>query len=338
MRILSFDIESCNGNPREASLCSFGYCISDENFNVIEKKDILVNPVPKRFILGNKWGKGIKLAYPEKDFRSSPLFCEIYEQIVNLFSSCDLVLGFSIVNDLNYLNCACCYYGLHNFNFKFIDVQDIYALLHNGEHTSLDKIMKDYGVDFKVHQSDEDAWVTLVLLKKICQEKGMTIQELIDYYGIIFGENGVGGYKVSYSLAQMTQKHGLKRTNKITRYLFLKHLERKRKTSGELKGKSFHFSKKLILNDLDLSRNLVNGIYLKGGIYNLSLEDAHIFVKLDGEILENGELVFAEKNGSKIIELNQLITLLGEYEKECFNDTNVIKKYFNKRSYLTDKK
>ncbi len=338
MRILSFDIESCNGNPREASLCSFGYCISDESFNVIEKKDVLVNPVPKKFTLGNKWGKGIKLAYPEKDFRSAPLFCEVYKQIEEIFASCDLVIGFSIINDLNYLNCACCYYGLNNFKFKYIDVQDIYAILHNGEHSSLDKIMKDYQVEFKVHQSDEDAWGTLVLLERLCQEKAMTINELLDYYGIVYGENGTQGYKVSYSLAQMTEKHGLKRTNKLTRFLFLKHLEGKRCSIGDLNGKSFHFSKKLILDDLDLSRNLVNAIYAKGGKYSLSLDDASIFVKLDGESLENGELTFLENNKEKVIEKSELINLLGEYEKEYFNDIKTIKRFYSKRTYLGDKK
>lgn len=338
MRILSFDIESCNGNPREASLCSFGYCIADENFNVIEKADILVNPVPKRFTLGNKWGKGIKLAYPEKDFRKAPLFCEVYDKIAEIFSSCDLVIGFSIINDLNYLNCACCYYSQENFKFKFIDVQSIYSLIHNGENASLDKIMQVYSVEFKAHQSDEDAWGTLILLKKLCQEKAMSIKELLDYYGIVHGENGKGGYKVSYSLAQMTEKHGLKRTTKLSRYLFLKHLEGKKKGCGELKGQSFHFSKKLIVDDLDKSRNLVNGIYLKGGVYSLSLEDAKVLVTLEKEVLENTEQAFAEKNGSKVLSVNQLESILGEYPKEYFEDSVVIKKFFNKRTYLIDKK
>ena len=67
LKILSFDIESCNGNSKEASLCSFGYCLTDENFNILEQKDIIVNPASKRFTLLNfKGTKGIKLAYEEK--------------------------------------------------------------------------------------------------------------------------------------------------------------------------------------------------------------------------------------------------------------------------------
>ena len=336
MKILSFDIESCNGNPREASLCSFGYVISDENFNILEKKDILVNPVPKRFTLGNKWGKGIKLAYPEKQFRASPLFCEVYEQINSLFESADLIVGFSIINDLNYINCACCYYSLNNFKFAFIDVQDIYAILHNGERSSLDKIMKEYGVDFIVHRSDEDAYVTLLLLKKICEETNLTVIELLDYYGIVKGQNGQGGYKVSYSLAQMTEKYGLKRTSKLNKFLFLKHVEKKKKIKGELNGKRIHFSKKVIGEDLDRCRNLVNALYLKGAVYSLSLEECNILVTLDKEELLNGELAFSEKGKAKIITLSEFVKFIGEYQKEYFNDTQEIKKFFNKKTYLLD--
>ncbi len=69
MKILSFDIESCTGNPLDGSLCSFGYCMA-EDFEIVTKEDILVNPKPKKFRLG-KYGEEakIKLAYSEEEFR-----------------------------------------------------------------------------------------------------------------------------------------------------------------------------------------------------------------------------------------------------------------------------
>lgn len=74
MKILSFDIESCTGNPLDGSLCSFGYCMA-EDFEIITKEDILVNPKPKKFRLG-KYGEEakIKLAYSEEEFRRAPVF------------------------------------------------------------------------------------------------------------------------------------------------------------------------------------------------------------------------------------------------------------------------
>ena len=85
MKILSFDIESCTGNPTDGSLCSFGYCLSND-FDIIEKKDILVNPKPKKFKLGKSGEEArIKLAYSEEEFRSAPRFPAAYRKIRPLF-------------------------------------------------------------------------------------------------------------------------------------------------------------------------------------------------------------------------------------------------------------
>ena len=81
MRILSFDIESCTGNPYDGSLCSFGYVVYD-NGKITEADDLLCNPLPKYFTLG-KWGEEptLKLAYPVSAFRKSPRFDKIYPRI-----------------------------------------------------------------------------------------------------------------------------------------------------------------------------------------------------------------------------------------------------------------
>lgn len=40
MRYLFFDIECCNGR----NICEFSYVINDDEFNISEKKDIIINP------------------------------------------------------------------------------------------------------------------------------------------------------------------------------------------------------------------------------------------------------------------------------------------------------
>ena len=46
------DIESCNGRSFGASMCSFGYALADADLTLTEQKDILINPLPKKFMLG----------------------------------------------------------------------------------------------------------------------------------------------------------------------------------------------------------------------------------------------------------------------------------------------
>ena len=104
MRILSFDIESCTGNPYDASLCSFGYVVAEDD-KITEQNDVLCNPVPARFTLGN-FGKTpeIKFAYTVKQFRSQPRFDRRYRAIKGLFESADVVIGFALQNDLKFIN------------------------------------------------------------------------------------------------------------------------------------------------------------------------------------------------------------------------------------------
>ena len=47
MKYLSFDIECADGG--KATICSFGYVIADEQFRVLKKEDIVLNPDGKFF-------------------------------------------------------------------------------------------------------------------------------------------------------------------------------------------------------------------------------------------------------------------------------------------------
>lgn len=331
MRIISFDVESCNGNPKEASLCSFGYCISDENYNILEKKDILINPVSKNLTLcDSKRNFGIKLAYGKKEFRSAPLFCELYEEIKKLLQSCDLVLGFSIENDINYLNKACEYYSLENINFRFIDVQELDSLVNGGnQKESLEKAVKKFGVQFTLHKSDDDALATLLLLKNICLTKNTCLEGLLDEYNVVPGENFENGFSHSYSLNRMCEKNGLSSGLKLKKYLFCKYLRKLKRGKGNLNGKTFSFCKKLAYSDINLSRSLLSAIYCQGGKYTMFSNQADLFV-----ITSVSDCNAKEKRLQgqvDIIDLNELYSLLDNFSVKEFDDENSVRNYFKMR-------
>ena len=80
MKYLFLDIECSNGSD----ICSIGYVIADDKFNVIQQKDMLINPESK-FVLSNRAGtQGIKLAYSEQEFYAAPAFPHRYEEIKSL--------------------------------------------------------------------------------------------------------------------------------------------------------------------------------------------------------------------------------------------------------------
>ena len=81
MEYLVIDTESCTGRSDDGSLCSLGYAVCDENLNILSQNDVLFNPMPKRFQVGDKKNAkrtGITFAYTVEEFRKAPKFCDIY--------------------------------------------------------------------------------------------------------------------------------------------------------------------------------------------------------------------------------------------------------------------
>ena len=76
MNYCFFDIECANCFGGKGKICSFGYVITDEQFNILEKKDIVINP-RSSFNLG----PDLKLAYTKSEFRQAAPFPDYYDEI-----------------------------------------------------------------------------------------------------------------------------------------------------------------------------------------------------------------------------------------------------------------
>ena len=80
MRYLFFDIECCNGRD----ICEFGYVITDENFNILEKDDIIINPENKFNLTGRPGGRNISLFYSKDVYYKAKTFPHYYDRIKKL--------------------------------------------------------------------------------------------------------------------------------------------------------------------------------------------------------------------------------------------------------------
>ena len=70
MRFLFFDMEFANGQV-PGSIYSFGYLVTDEEFEVLEEgTDILINPE----CTGNEYVEQNILAYPKEEVEAAPAF------------------------------------------------------------------------------------------------------------------------------------------------------------------------------------------------------------------------------------------------------------------------
>ncbi len=186
MNYVFFDIECANCFQGRGKICSFGYVITNERFKVLEKKDIVINPHSKFHLAGHGNHPGIVLAYDEQKFKSSPIFPIYYDRIRNLLQDKNnLVFGFSVMSDANYIKSECERYHKPIFEYDFIDVQRIYTDMHELQNTpSLIKCASEYGVtdSQEVHKSDDDAYFTMRVMKGMCEQLKLSAKELIEKF------------------------------------------------------------------------------------------------------------------------------------------------------------
>ncbi|MBO4320360.1 MAG: hypothetical protein J5857_07815, partial [Treponema sp.] len=177
-----FDIESSNSIGGDGHICSFGYVICDQNFNVIEKEDIVMNPRSEfEPVLLDPRSK-CQLAYSKEYFLSQPDFSFYYERIKNLLTSPGRkAIGFAVENDIDFLVCACNHFNLPQYDFSAYDSRMIAERLNN-IHNGLSSWLKFYEVktdSLTAHKSCDDAEMTMLLVQKMCLTKKMHIKEFL---------------------------------------------------------------------------------------------------------------------------------------------------------------
>jgi hypothetical protein len=272
MRFLFFDIECIHVSKRDY-IFSFGYVICDEEFNVIEQKDILINPD-----INFQISTGVQIHYQWSAVTSQPTFVYFYETIKNLLESpSHHVLGHAIDNDIRFLIKECEEYNLPGFTFDFIDTQILYDHFHQTEsRSSIAKILSYYQViPDLLHRSDMDAYYNMIYVKKLCHEKGITLSKLVSQSNIIKGKSrGLDFNRCLlenwiYEPTQIDNKEAL---------LSLLEIDKFQLISNTLEGKSFVINTKLLYDNLDIGIYLIKIIVENGGIFQQSNPNPDIFI------------------------------------------------------------
>ena len=94
MQYLFFDIECAGVFKNVAKICAFGYCLVDEQFHILEKEDLLINPQGHFHLTDRKGEQGIVLPYKYEDFKTYPTFLQRKDKI------------FALLQDENTLACG----------------------------------------------------------------------------------------------------------------------------------------------------------------------------------------------------------------------------------------
>ncbi len=332
MDYLFFDIECANCDGGNGKICSFGYVLADEKLNLIEKADIIINPRAPFRLKG--WGnkRYIDLAYSEETFKKAPDFAFYYEKIAEMLTAGDrMIFGYAPENDAGFLRSEFERYRKKCVPFEFHDVQRMYKNsigTENGLLCSLSAACEGLEIDtaFIEHKSCDDAYATMLVLKRVCEIKRGTPSELVKACAPCTGKLENGDVTADYfkpkpklSPGEINMIKGVNRDN-------FRYLQRRLSGSSnkeqlsELSGKKvclswiyefYHYRETVVI---------LKAMYDLGIRYHHKIKDCEVFVKKPetqrgsckrlNEILET-----REKRLPMILELSEFLALLGLTEE-----------------------
>ena len=295
MNYVFFDIECANCQYGQAKICSFGYVVCDEDFKVLEKEDWIVNPKAPFMLSGRGNRPYIKLAYSRDQFRRAPDFHGIYRKLCALFARKDcLYFGYAADNDASYLRSEFIRYALVPISFAYYDLQ---KLLHvalpredNPAQLSLAGAVSLFcdEPDQAIHKSDDDAYMTMQVLKGIVDATGLSPVKLLEQYPVCRGDLKDGNVLIRIpegkdllvrSLGDKSDRISPKSDNRTIYTRFVRHV----KPSGAefplwLRGKRVCIPEKYAERHYRNAIKLIQLICDCGGRYSLIPESCHIFI------------------------------------------------------------
>lgn len=306
MQYVFFDIECACVYKETAKICAFGYCLTDEQFNIIEKEDLLINPKGKFHLTDGKGRVGIVLPYDYKEFKNYPVFSQIFPRIRELLQGeSRRVFGHATFNDVKYLNLETKRFRLPALQFDFFDTQLLYMSMIGSfdRQLGLESIAQALEVDFTPHRAADDAYATMRVAQAMCRKEGMGMEELLKKYAVLPGRTA-GGHTVNGTsrafLLHEEEKRRIKEEREKRHLEFCRVLEglnrRKQIKNGVWSGKVFSFSHE-IEYETEKSGQYLNLIYSRGGRYSAKAMNCDVYVRAendDGKRVQNAVKANAE--------------------------------------------
>ena len=291
MRYLFFDIECAGVFKNVAKICAFGYCLTDEQFNIIEKKDILINPQGGFHLTDRKGSQGIVLPYKYEDFKKYPTFKAQADTIYQLLQDENtLVVGHAVQNDVKYLNLESHRFSLPSFSFRFADTQFLYMNVIGdfSRQYGLGVIAERLGVEFTPHRAVDDAYATMKVAGALCKAENCSLQGLLEKYSVTMGK--MENYEITqttsvaleeYKKAREKAKEEKERA-RAQFHIFADKEKRKRAKDGKLKDKTICFSHALELQTA-LAKKLLKATFDNAGRITYRAEECDLYVCFETE-------------------------------------------------------
>ena len=291
MKYLFFDIECAGVFKNVAKICAFGYCLTDEQFHILEKEDILINPQGGFHLTDRKGEQGIVLPYKYEEFKKYPSFKEQAERIYSLLQDSDtLVVGHAVQNDVKYLNLESHRFHLPSFGFRFTDTQFLYMNVIGdfSRQYGLGVIAERLGVEFTPHRAVDDAYATMKVAQALCKAEDCSLPTLLEKYGVTTGK--IENYEITQTTSLAFDKYKQEREKakeereraRAQFHIFADREKRKRAKEGKLKDKSVCFSHALELQTV-LAKKLLKAAFDNAATLTYRAEECDLYVCFETE-------------------------------------------------------
>ena len=341
MKYLFFDIECANCFNGTGKICEFGYVITDEQFNELDRGIFIINPKTKfdRYVAKKM------LAYKIETYNTSPDYVHYFNDIKKLFADKEmLIFGHTTDADIKYLNDESKRYHLPFFTCKFYDAKYMYNTYAGVSNKSLGvaKICDELGISRPNHEhrSIDDAYATMLIVREICTRMKITVSKLIDRCEDCNGEtcNGiiktVVGEKAQARREELEKLYGANIKNNFLRgdnkIKFLQFLDGVKPQSEiihcPLTGKKICISLNYEYSHFKEMLSIVQLLTNRGCKYTLKATDGDLFVTFNINDSNGNELVCSRLNYVKtaiengyainLISFNDLLDILEVTEKE----------------------
>ncbi|MCQ2610344.1 MAG: hypothetical protein MJ169_01220 [Treponema sp.] len=297
---LFFDCECANCFDGIGKMCSFGYVLTDDEFNVIETKDLVMNPETDFdwYLFSPK--NTCQLAYSKDYFRANPNFDHYYKRIRELLTAANTVIfGFAVANDVGFVNNACERYYQNLIQFKAFDMAKALEKYY-GSPKKLAEWAAFLECDLsqiKTHKSQDDAMMTMFTLRELCAKQNVSVDDLISQNKDFFASSEIEAQRAE-------ERRYRKEVMEKIKYYYNK--KSRAPLNKKWAGKNFELQKSCY-TDIDRAFNIVKRLY-DGG--------AMVFERVKGK----GCVVIPEENltpelKAKFESLGKEIVFAEEVEK-----------------------
>lgn len=294
---LFFDCECANCFDGEGKICSLGYVLTDDEFNIIEKQDVVMNPKCEFdwYILSPK--NKCQLAYSKDYFRIQPDFASYYKDIKKLFTTGNRkIFGFAVDGDVSFVNTACERAGVDYIQFSAMDLRPILEKEYK-QQMKLKEWCEYFKIDIgeiKAHKSVDDAEMTMLCCKELCKKLECSGDELYEklHENVITWE---------YMLDVMEER----RIKKEFKAKIEKIMNRKNPFPSKcaITGKQVEIDRN-IMHDPESAYEVCKKVYDHGGFLVNRINNNGIFV-YENSIPSNVKQKYAARN-NQVVALSEL--------------------------------